>query len=77
MWTVFPSYQFENILSPHFCIKLTEFLCGTEENYCKLALIPYKNCLSNYHFSPRLVDAYSKQCYFTSDLSELYVTSYH
>jgi len=39
------------------------------------ALIPYKNCLLNYHFSPTLVHVHSTQN--ISDISELYMASYH
>jgi len=42
----------------------------------KTALIPCKICLLNRHFSLHLVHAHLVQWYYTSDLSELYMTSY-
>jgi len=42
----------------------------------KPALVPRKNCLLNHHFSPRLLHACLEQCYYISDLSELYITPY-
>ena len=47
------------------------------ENDGKSALIPHQTCLLGHHFSPHLVHAHSQQWYYTSDLSELYMTSYH
>jgi len=46
------------------------------ENDQKPALIPHKNCLLNHHFSPHSVHAHSEQWYYTSNLSELYMTPY-
>jgi len=40
----------------------------------KPALITHKNCLLCHHFSFHLVHACSNQLYYTSDLSELYMT---
>ena len=42
----------------------------------KPALIAHKNCILNHHFSPHLVHAHSEQLYYTSNLSELYITPY-
>ena len=55
---------------------LTEFSYVTYENDKKTDLIPHKNCLLNHHFSPYLVHVHSEQLYYTSDLYELYMTSY-
>jgi hypothetical protein len=64
MKSLIPSYLFENVLSPQFCIKnlLTEFSYGTEESDRRCSVIPHKNCLLNQHFSPHLVHAHSEQC---------------
>ena len=40
----------------------------------KTAIILNKNCLMNNHFSPHLVHAHSEQWYYTSHLSELYMS---
>jgi len=36
-----------------------------------------QNCLLSHHFSPHLVHVHSKLWYYTSDLSDLYMKSYH
>jgi len=46
------------------------------KNDQKPALIPHKKCLLNHHFSPHLVHAHSEK-YYTSDLSERYMTPYN
>ena len=43
----------------------------------KSALILHKHCLLNHHFSPHLLHIHSEQWYYTSNLSELYMTPYH
>jgi len=41
----------------------------------KPAPIPHKNCRSKHHFSPHFIYTPSEQ-YYTSDLSEIYMTLY-
>ena len=76
MQSLYPSCHFENILSAQFYIKASSQNFYVENDQ-KCALISYKQCLLNHHFSPHLVHAHSKQLYYTRDLAELYMTPFH
>jgi len=72
----FPIVSWKISSLPNFAFKSPKRrFNGIEENDRKPVVIPDKKCHLNRHFSPHLVHAHSKQWYYTSDLSDLYMTS--
>jgi hypothetical protein len=58
---------------PNFALKYPKRkFNGTEKNDRKPAVIPYKNCPLNHHFSPQLVHAH-KKIYITPATSQTYI----
>jgi len=62
MQTLIPKCQFENNLSPHHCVKISQqnFHMVLMKLIKKNALILH-NCLLNHQFAPHLVHALSEQ----------------